>query len=96
MQLKVKVLDSLGIGWSVQTICDKLGITYEDLCKLAQEDSEVYTQLHRWFPLYNFLDEKIEDKPLKTKKKSKKQEKVNDTEVSEVKDVSEGEQVSGQ
>lgn len=75
MILKIKVLDSLGKGLSVRTICERLDITYEDLCKLAQEDNQVYTELKRWFPLYNFLAEpKNEDKPLKRKAKTQKTE----------------------
>jgi len=73
MLLKIKVLDSLGKGLSVRTICERLDITYEDLCKLAQEDNQVYTELKRWYPKYDFLAEpKREDKPLKSKKKTQK------------------------
>ena len=76
MHLRVKVLDNLGCGLSVASLCTKLDISYEELCSLAQEDAEVYNQLKRWYPKYDFLAEhKKEDKPLKSKKKTQKTEK---------------------
>lgn len=51
--LKVSILNELGRGYSVNTICTRLGITYNELCKEA-EDLEVYNSLKRWFPLYDF------------------------------------------
>ena len=86
MHLRVKVLDNLGCGLSVASLCTKLEISYEELCSLAQEDTEVYNQLKRWYPKYDFLAEpKKEDKPLKSKKKStKKEEPVVETSRNEV------------
>ena len=57
MHLRVKVLDNLGCGLSVASLCTKLDISYEELCSLAQEDTEVYNQLKRWYPKYDFLAE---------------------------------------
>ena len=76
MHLRVKVLDNLGCGLSVASLCTKLEISYEELCSLAQEDTEVYNQLKRWYPKYDFLAEpKKEDKPLKRQRKTQKTEK---------------------
>lgn len=75
MHLRVKVLDNLGCGLSVASLCTKLDISYEELCSLAQEDTGVYNQLKRWYPKYDFLAEpKKEDKPLKRQRKTQKTE----------------------
>jgi len=75
MLLRIKVLDNLGCGLSVASLCTKLNISYEELCSLAQEDTEVYNQLKRWYPKYDFLAEpKKEDKPLKRQRKTQKTE----------------------
>lgn len=104
MHLRVKVLDNLGCGLSVASLCAKLNISYEELCSLAQEDTEVYNQLKRWYPKYDFLAEpKKEDKPLKRQRKTKEVKETNDKEVSQEQTTSEGkenvserEQVSGE
>lgn len=61
--LKVSILNELGRGYSVNTICTRLGITYNELCKEA-EDLEVYNSLKRWFPLYDFkAKEEVKQEP---------------------------------
>jgi len=82
MLLRIKVLDNLGCGLSVASLCTKLNISYEELCSLAQEDTEVYNQLKRWYPKYDFLAEpKKEDKPLKRQRKTQKTEEDTTEEV---------------
>lgn len=93
MHLRVKVLDNLGCGLSVASLCTKLEISYEELCSLAQEDTEVYNQLKRWYPKYDFLAEpKKEDKPLKRQRKTQKTEEESVNKVLKEENVSEGTQ----
>ena len=97
MHLRVKVLDNLGCGLSVASLCTKLEISYEELCSLAQEDTEVYNQLKRWYPKYDFLAEpKKEDKPLKRQRKTQKTEEESVNKVLKEEDVSEGTQTIGE
>ena len=97
MHLRVKVLDNLGCGLSVASLCTKLDISYEELCSLAQEDTEVYNQLKRWYPKYDFLAEpKKEDKPLKRQRKTHKTEEESVNKVLKEEDVSEGTQTIGE
>lgn len=97
MHLRVKVLDNLGCGLSVASLCTKLDISYEELCSLAQEDTEVYNQLKRWYPKYDFLAEpKKEDKPLKRQRKTQKTEEESVNKVLKEEDVSEGTQTIGE
>lgn len=97
MHLRVKVLDNLGCGLSVASLCTKLDISYEELCSLAQEDTEVYNQLKRWYPKYDFLAEpKKEDKPLKRQRKTQKTEEESVNKVLKEENVSEGTQTIGE
>ena len=51
--LKARIMNELGTGLSVATLCQKLGISYNELCKEA-EDLELLKELKNWYPLYDF------------------------------------------
>ena len=71
--LKNKVLENLGKGLSVNTLCDRLNITYNDLCIVAKNEPEVDINLRKWYKKHDFTPKplKIEEKPAKPKKKSR-------------------------
>ena len=70
-------MQNLGTGLSVESLCKKCEITYDQLCELAQEHEDLYHELKRWYKRYDFMPtrksletkETLEDKPKKTKKK---------------------------
>ena len=74
-------MQNLGTGLSVDSLCKKCEITYNQLCELAQEYADLYSELKKWYKRYDFTP-KVEDsakplesndipesKPKKTKKK---------------------------
>lgn len=54
-KIKSEILKNLGCGLSVESLCAKVGITYSDLCKLAQEDVGVFNALKKWYKRYDLL-----------------------------------------
>lgn len=57
----IKVLQLLGTGLSVQSLVDKLGITYEHLCELAGEYPMLSNELYRWYPKWDFTVKQKEE-----------------------------------
>ena len=47
-------MNMLGTGLSVQTLIERVGITYEQLCELAQEYPDLHKELKRWYKRYDF------------------------------------------
>ena len=80
-----EVMSLLGCGYSVQTICDKASLTYDELCNLAEEYNELKIELIKWFPRYDFM----------VKPKEKKEKTVKQTESDEVKEEENGEISTG-
>lgn len=80
--LKSKIEELLGCGLSVETITARLGITYEDLCKVANENPALLSQLKSWYKRYDFSytpkkqDKSLEVKEKTPKKAKKKEEKI--------------------
>lgn len=66
----------LGTGLSVQTLCDRAGITFETLCDLAAEYPDLNTELKRWYKRYEFTVNKKDIKPLEAKEKPAKRKKT--------------------
>lgn len=62
----------LGTGLSVQTLCDRAGITFEDLCDLAAEYPDLGIELGRWYKKYDFTSKPKDTKPLETKENTEK------------------------
>lgn len=69
----------LGTGLSVDNLCIACGISYNQLCGLAQEYTELYHELKKWYKRYDFIPVKEEttqqeaetqDNPLIIKKKT--------------------------
>ena len=79
---KISVMEKLGTGLSVNSLCEACGITYTELCQLAQEYPELMHELKKWYKRYDFnqvakqetVDEKpfSDDKPLIIKSKSER------------------------
>ena len=81
---KINVMQHLGNGLSVESLCKVCEITYNQLCQLAQDNMDLYHELKKWYKRYDFIPQTeeakpIEDKPLENKyipevkpKKSKK------------------------
>lgn len=79
---KMTIMKMLGTGLSVQTLVERVGITYDQLCELAQEYPDLHKELKRWYKRYDFtVKPKKQDKPLETKKKTVKQAKKQSDEV---------------
>lgn len=51
---KNAVLELLGQGLSVYKICERLGISFNELCEMAEEFGSLKSELKRWYPNYNF------------------------------------------
>jgi hypothetical protein len=89
----------LGCGLSVQTICERTGISFDDLCHLAEEYNELKIQLERWYPRYDF-NVLPEDEP--EQKQETVNDKVTETDITDIKEeedegtegISAGKQVS--
>lgn len=79
---KMTIMNMLGTGLSVQTLVERVGITYDQLCELAQEYPDLHKELKRWYKRYDFTaTPKKQDKPLETKKKTVKRAKKQSDEV---------------
>jgi hypothetical protein len=73
---KMTVMNLLGTGLSVHTLIERVGITYDQLCQLAQEYPELHKELKRWYKRYDFtVKQKEQDNPSETKKKPVKRAK---------------------
>lgn len=74
---KIEIMQHLGAGLSVDSLCKKCEITYDQLCELAKEHTDLYHELKKWYKRYDFMPtsksletkEITEDNPKKTKKK---------------------------
>ena len=51
---KMKIMNLLGTGKSVQTLLDIMNITFDQLCELAAEYPDLHTELKRWYKRYDF------------------------------------------
>jgi hypothetical protein len=73
---KMQVLNLLGKGLSVNSLLENTQLTFDELCKLAQEYPELHNELKRWYKRYDFtVKSKEQDKPLETNKKPVKRAK---------------------
>lgn len=73
---KMQVLNLLGKGLSVNSLLENTQLTFDELCKLAQEYPELHKELKRWYKRYDFtVKSKEQDKPLETNKKPVKRAK---------------------
>ena len=75
---KMEVMNSLGKGLSVRSIMERTGITYNQLCQLAEQYPDLLKELNRWYKRYDFTvkDDKsleVKEKPLKRSKKQVEQ-----------------------
>lgn len=81
-----EIMKLLGCGNSVATVCNKAGISFEELCEEAEKYNELKIELERWYPRFDFT----------VKPKEKKEETVKQTQSDSVKeekdDVSGGKQ----
>ena len=74
---KIEVMQLLGTGLSVQSLIDKVGITFDELCDLAEQYPDLHHELKRWYKRYEFIAKKEipvvnHDKPLETKEETEK------------------------
>lgn len=94
---KMKVMNLLGTGLSVRSLCERADISFDELCKLAEEYPELHRELKRWYKRYEFTPKKEipvvkHDKSLETKTKSQTRKNKSDGEVTNAETViSEGE-----
>lgn len=51
---KLEVMQLLGTGLSVQTLVDRAGITFDQLCELAAQYPDLHHELKRWYKRYDF------------------------------------------
>lgn len=49
-----EIMNLIGCGYSVQTICDKSGVSFDGLCEICAEHPDLEIELKRWFPKYDF------------------------------------------
>lgn len=49
-----EVMNLIGTGLSVQTICDRAGLTFDKLCEVCAEYTDLEIELKKWFPKYDF------------------------------------------
>lgn len=49
-----EIMNLIGCGYSVQTICDKSGVSFDELCEICAEHPDLEIELKRWFPKYDF------------------------------------------
>ena len=49
-----EVMNLIGKGLSVQTICDRAGLTFDELCEVCAEHTDLEIELKKWFPKYDF------------------------------------------
>ena len=71
---KMKVMNLLGTGLSVRSLCERADISFDELCKLAEEYPELHRELKRWYKRYEFIVKP--DKSLETKEKPTKRQKA--------------------
>lgn len=60
-----EVMGLIGCGLSVQTICDRAGISFDDLCEVCAHHTDLEIELKKWFPKYDFTvkeTSKVNDK----------------------------------
>lgn len=71
-------MNLLGTGLSVQSLIDRVGITFDQLCELAEQYPDLQRELKRWYKRYEFVvkqakpletKENTEDKPKRSRKK---------------------------
>lgn len=60
-----EVMGLIGTGLSVQTICDRAGLTFDELCEVCAEHTDLEIELKKWFPKYDFTV-KVNDKVTET------------------------------
>lgn len=66
LKSKMEVMNLLGCGYSVASLINKLGLTYNELCDLYAEYPDLARELNRWYPLYDFRCKKEEEKKTPT------------------------------
>ena len=49
-----EIMNLIGCGYSVQSICDKSGVSFDELCEICAEHPDLEIELKRWFPKYDF------------------------------------------
>lgn len=49
-----EIMALIGCGYSVQSICEKAGITFDELCEVCAEHTDLEIELKKWFPKYDF------------------------------------------
>lgn len=57
----VEIMNLLGNGYSVQTICEMAGLSFEQLCELTAQHGDLRDELERWFPKYDFTVHAAQD-----------------------------------
>lgn len=62
IQSIVNILQDLGCGLSVQTLITKHNISYDELCNLASQNTQLKQQLNKWYPLYDFEVKEVVNK----------------------------------
>lgn len=83
IQSIVNILQDLGCGLSVNTLITKHNITFDELCNLASQNTQLKQQLIKWYPLYDFEVKTV--KQTETNEPfENKQEKIETIEVKEI------------
>lgn len=54
LKTKISVMEKLGTGLSVNSLCEACGITYTELCNLAREYPELMRELTKWYKRNDF------------------------------------------
>lgn len=58
-------MSKLGTGLSVENLCVACGITYNELCALADEYQELFHELKKWYKRFDFTVKKLNfDEPV--------------------------------
>lgn len=69
-KLNNDIIENLGVGYSLDYLLKKLGITYDELCMHCADYPATQNQLKMWYKGYDFTpNAKEPTKPLKRKKK---------------------------
>lgn len=58
LKIKRNIMDHLGCGLSVESLCKECKITYDELCALAAEHIELMYELKRWYKRCDFVVKK--------------------------------------
>lgn len=64
-----EIMNLIGCGYSVKSICDKSGVSFDELCEICAEHPDLEIELKRWFPKYDFTVKetpKVNDKMTET------------------------------